>query len=82
MSDQQTTTSPFETIKHTTDEGDGVLERPRIGAYTGLFSLATILARHREGHDGLCNSGQALEDHFTRVGRMVRPGKGAQRDSR
>ena len=79
MSDQQTTTSPFETIKHTTDEGT---------EYWSARELAPILDYSRwqrfwpvieKAMMACSNSGQALEDHFTRVGRMIETGKGAQR---
>ncbi len=79
MSDQQTTSSPFEAIKHTTDEG---------AEYWSARELAPVLDYSRwqrfwpvieRAMVACSNSGQALEDHFTRVGKMIEIGKGAQR---
>jgi DNA-damage-inducible protein D len=79
MSDQQATSSPFEAIKHTTEEG---------AEYWSARELAPVLDYSRwqrfwpviEKAMVACNnSGQALEDHFTRVGRMIEIGNGAQR---
>ncbi len=79
MSDQETGSSPFEAIKHTTDEG---------AEYWSARELAPVLDYSRwqrfwpvieKAMVACSNSGQALEDHFTRVGKMIEAGKGAKR---
>jgi DNA-damage-inducible protein D len=79
VSSQDTTSSPFEAIKHTTEEG---------AEYWSARELAPILDYSRwqrfwpviEKAMVACgNSGQTLEDHFTRVGKMIETGKGAKR---
>jgi DNA-damage-inducible protein D len=79
MSDQGTASSAFEAVKHTTREGD---------EYWSARELAPILDYSRwqrfwpvieKAMLACSNSGQELEDHFTRVGKMIEIGKGAQR---
>ena len=71
--------SPFEAIRHTTEEGD---------EYWSARELAPILEYSRwqrfwpvieKAMTACANSGQELEDHFTRVGKMIEAGKGAER---
>ncbi len=79
MSDQQTTGTPFGAIKHTTEDG---------AEYWSARELAPVLDYSRwqrfwpvieKAMVACSNSGQALEDHFTRVGKMIEIGKGGQR---
>jgi DNA-damage-inducible protein D len=71
--------SPFEAIRHTTAEGD---------EYWSARELAPVLDYSRwqrfwpvieKAMTACVNSGQSLDDHFTRVGNMVQLGSGAER---
>src|SRR5690242_17507858 len=79
MSNQGTTSSPFEAIKHATEDG---------AEYWSARELAPVLDYSRwqrfwpvieKAMVACSNSGQALVDHFTRVGKMIEIGKGGQR---
>jgi DNA-damage-inducible protein D len=79
MDDHQNTSGSFEAIKHMTEDG---------AEYWSARELAPVLDYSRwqrfwpviEKAMVACNnSGQALEDHFTRVGKMIEIGHGAQR---
>jgi DNA-damage-inducible protein D len=81
MSDQhnQETSSPFETIRHTTDDGAeywSARELARVLDYVQWRNFAQVVAQARIACE---NSGQAVSDHFADTSNMIATGKGAQR---
>ena len=80
MSDQETTSSPFETIRHTTDEGAeywSARELARVLGYSGWQRFHTVIERAQVSCE---NSGQAVSDHFNATVNMVEIGSGSQRE--
>ena len=81
MSDQhnQETSSPFETIRHTTDDGAeywGARELMTVLDYTEWRNFAKVIEQARIA---CANSNQAIADHFVDVNKMVILGSGAKR---
>jgi DNA-damage-inducible protein D len=86
MSDYQTESesvspsgSPFERIRHTTEEGDeywSARDLAKILDYTDYRNFVKVI---RKAEVACTNSGQSVEDHFVDVNEMVEIGSGAQR---
>lgn len=82
MSDQQSqqaSTSPFETIRHTTDEGAeywSARELMDVLEYALWQNFQTAIKRAMTACE---NSGQAVSDHFIDSNKMVEVGSGAKR---
>ncbi len=80
MSNQETTSSPFETIRHTTDDGVeywSARELARVLGYSGWQRFRTVIERAQVACE---NSGQAVSDHFIATVKMVEIGSGSQRE--
>ena len=84
MSDQQsqgtTTSSPFEAIKHISDEGAeywSARELSRVLGYSGWQRFYSVIERAQVACE---NSGQAPSDHFNLTVKLIAAGKGAQRE--
>jgi DNA-damage-inducible protein D len=80
VSDQQTTTSPFEAIKHTTDEGTeywSARELAKVLEYRRWETFPGVIAKAQSACE---NSGQAVSDHFRHVTKLITHGKGGQRE--
>ncbi len=80
MSDQQTTSSPFETIRHTTDDGTeywSARELAKVLGYTEYGKFRNTIKKAETACEG---SGYAVSDHFAHVSDMVEIGSGASRE--
>jgi DNA-damage-inducible protein D len=80
MSDQNTTSSPFETIRHTTDEGTeywSARELAQVLGYSGWQRFRDVIERAQVACE---NSGYAVSDHFNATVKLITAGKGAQRE--
>jgi len=81
MSDHDTASSPFEAIKHTSDDGDEYWSARELGALLGYTrSYRNFLPAIQKAETACEGSGQALLDHFAHVRTMVSIGSGAQRE--
>jgi len=78
MSDPETS-SPFETIRHTTDDGTeywSARELAEVLGYSGWQRFRTVIERAQVSCE---NSGQAVSDHFIATVKMVEIGSSSQR---
>lgn len=80
MSDQQPDhTSPFDAIKHTTDDGQGYWSGRDLSKLLGYSTWQKFQKVITEAEKACEQSGQAVADHFNRQVNMITAGKGAQR---
>ena len=79
MSNQDTASSPFEAIKHTTEDGQeywSARELAKILAYVQWRNFVGVVGAAKTA----CElSGQAVSDHFADTSNMIETGKGARR---
>lgn len=80
MSNQDTASSPFEAIKHTTEDGQeywSARELAKILAYVQWRNFVGVIGAAKTA----CElSGQAVSDHFADTSNMIETGKGARRE--
>src|SRR5262249_39830518 len=80
MPDSGENGSPFEAIRHTTDEGTEYWSSRELGpelGYTRWENFHTAIKRAVTACEG---SGQAVPDHFHDSMKMIETGKGASRE--
>src|SRR5689334_8119171 len=80
MGGQDTGSNPFETIRHTTDDGSeywGARELAKVLEYRRWETFPTVIAKAETACE---NSSQAVSDHFRRVTKLITHGKGGQRE--
>ncbi len=81
MSDQDTTASPFERIRHTTDDGVDYWSARELSKVLGYERWESFGARVIHKAQVACEqSEQSVQDHFRHVTKMVALGSGAQRE--
>lgn len=82
MSDQNTTSGPFEAIRHMTEEdGAEYWSARELGALLGYTrSYRNFLPAIQKAETACESSGQVVSDHFAHVRNMVSIGSGAQRE--
>ena len=81
MSDHYVATSPFEAIRHTTDDGTeywSARELAKVLGYT--LSYRNFLPAIAKAEIACEGSGYTVSDHFAHVRNMIEIGKGAKRE--
>ena len=78
MSDQETSSSPFETIRHTTDDGEEYWSARELAEVLGYAKWANFVPTINDAKKACENSEQAVSDHFLETRKMVSLGSGSQ----
>jgi DNA-damage-inducible protein D len=78
MSDQETS-SPFETIRHTTDDGAEYWSARELAEVLGYAKWANFVPTIKDAKKACEGSGQTASDHFLETRKMVALGSGSQR---
>lgn len=79
MSEQEITGSPFELIRHTTDDGADYWSGRELAKALGYVQWRNFVGVVENAQKACEGSGQAVSDHFADVSTMIPIGKGAQR---
>lgn len=79
MSDEQTTGSPFEAIRHENTEGGEYWEARELSDVLGYAKWANFVPTVEAAMNACKGSGQAVSDHFLEVRKLIQVGKGARR---
>lgn len=79
MSDQDTSASPFEAIRHTREDGGEYWEARELAqvlGYTRWEQFPGVISKAQRACE---QSGQDVQDHFREAPKLIATGKGAQR---
>lgn len=79
MSEQDITGSPFELIRHTTDDGVDYWSGRELSKLLGYAQWRNFAGVVEDAKTACEGSGQAISDHFADASIMIPIGKGAQR---
>jgi DNA-damage-inducible protein D len=72
--------SPFEAIRREAEDGSEYWSARDLSKILGYATWDKFKNAIEKAEEACQNSGQAISDHFSHVGKMIRAGKGAQRE--
>jgi DNA-damage-inducible protein D len=76
MSDQTAGVSPFEAIKHTTQDSGEYWEARELSDVLGYAKWANFVPVIEKAKEACKGSGQAISDHFAKISLPVTIGRG------